>query len=193
VEKVEQAAVRRPFWSDRIRWLAPIPALAAAAAILILARPLVPPDDYLGEKGGGSLGLGVFLRSDAGARPAKDGQPVPAAAALRFKVRPAKPCNLWVVSVDGRGQVSRLYPAAGPNGADLVRPTELPGGAILDGQPGPERIMAVCTPEPLPFDRIVDTVHGAMDHSVEKVRTVRSVPGFPEGTSQDSVLLEKTP
>jgi hypothetical protein len=175
-------------------WFAPIPALAAAAAILIVARPDAPPDDYLAVKGSNTIGLAVFLQKGGGeARSARDGEVVPAAAAVRFKVRPSRPCRLWVVSVDAAGQVSRLFPRDGEGGFELERISVLPGGAVLDGQPGPERFLALCTPVAVPYARVEAAARTAMAGGPERIRSVRTVPGLPAGTTQDSLLLEKKP
>jgi hypothetical protein len=192
VAAVEQAAAHRPAWSPA-RWLAPIPALAAAAAILVLARPGAPPEDYLGMKGGDGLGLAVYVQGAAGPHLAHDGEAVAAAAALRFKVRPGRPCNLWLLSIDGAGQVSRLFPADGDGGAEVSRTVELPGGAMLDGQAGPERILALCAPQAVAWSWVEGVVRQAATGGAETVRALRSVPGLPAGTAQDSLLLEKAP
>ncbi len=194
VERIEAAAAERRSAFSLPRWLAPIPALAAAAAILVMARPETAPEGYVGVKGGTSIGLAVFLQKDGvEARAARDGEQVPANAALRFKVRPSKPCHLWVVSVDAAGQVSRLFPAQGDGGHDLAKTSVLPGGAVLDGQAGPERFLAVCTPVEVPYARVEAAARTAMAGGPASVRSVRSVPGLPAGTTQDSILLEKKP
>ncbi len=192
VEAIEEAAARRPGW-DLVRWLAPLPALAAAAAVILLVGPGGPPEDYLGVKGGNSMGLAVFLQSAGGPHPARDGEVVPASASVRFKVRPARPCRLWLLSVDATGQVSRIFPAEGDGGVEVVRTTELPGGAVLDGQLGPERFLALCAPGPVPYARVEGAVRAAVSAGPEAVRTMRTIPGLPAGTVQDSVLLEKKP
>ena len=189
VEEAARGGPRRR-WTA---WLAAAPALAAAVAVFLLLRPAAPPDDYVGVKGAGGLGLSVFLRNGSGAQLAVDGQKVPAAAALRFKVRPAAPCRLWIVSIDATGQVSRLFPAEGEGGMELDRTTELPGGVVLDGQPGPERILAVCVPGPVPYAKVEGAVRSATAPSAEAVRSLTQVPGLPAGTATDTVLLEKTP
>ena len=191
VDAIEAAAERKRF--DFARWFAPIPALAAAAAIVIMASPTELPEDQVTLKGGGGLGLAVFTQGAAGAVLAHDGQAVPANASLRFKVRPTKPCRLWVVSVDASGEVSRLFPTQGDEGYDLAHTNELPGGAVLDGQPGPERIMAFCAPSPVPFTRVASAISAAASASPETVRHLKAVPGLPAGTTIDSVLLEKKP
>ena len=192
VEAVEEAAAggRRRRW---IGWLAAVPALAAAAGLLFLVRPAGPPDGYEGTKGGGGVGLAVYVQRTSGVALAKDGERVPAAAALRFQVRPSHACRLWIVSLDASGQVSRLVPAAGDGGLALERATELPGGVVLDGQPGPERILAFCAPQAVPWTRVEGAVRKAAVPGAEAVRALRRVPGLPAGTATASVLLEKIP
>lgn len=192
VGAVEEAAARRRSWS-LLSWIAPLPALAAAAAIVLMVGPGTPPSDWIATKGGNSMGLAVFLQGGGGIHPARDGEAVPATSSVRFKVRPARPCRLWVLSVDAAGQVSRIFPTEGEGGVEVVRTTELPGGAVLDGQPGPERFLALCAPGPLPYARVEGAVRAAVSAGPEAVRSLRTIPGLPAGTVQDSVLLEKKP
>jgi hypothetical protein len=193
VEAVEDAAEGRGGrrWLEWLGWLAP--AFAAAGAVFLLVRPAGPPDDYAGLKGGGGVGLAVYVRRGSGVELARDGEKVPAAAALRFQVRPSGACRLWIVSLDATGQVSRLVPADGDGGLALDRTTELPGGVVLDGQPGPERILAFCAPEPVAWARVEGAVRRAASPGPDAVRALRQVPGLPAGTVADTVLLEKTP
>jgi hypothetical protein len=192
VGAIEEAAARRPAW-DLLRWLAPLPALAAAAAVVLIVGTGAPPEDYIGSKGGNSMGLAVFLQDGSGPHPARDGEVVSAAASVRFKVRPARPCRLWVLSVDAAGQVSRIFPTEGEGGVEVVRTTELPGGAVLDGQAGPERFLAICAPGPVPYERVAGAVRAAVAAGPDSVRNLGTIPGLPAGTVQDSVLLEKKP
>ncbi len=175
------------------RWLiylAPLPAAAAAVLFLAVLRQW-PRDDYLGTKGG-QLALSVFTQTSAGARVVADGEAVPAGAALRFRVRVSSPCRLWLVSIDGAGQVSRLYPAGGEGGAEVAGPGPLPGGAILDGRPGPERLYAVCTRQPLPFQELERAARVVAGGGEKAVRTARALPGLT-GALQGTLLLEKRP
>ncbi len=195
VEAVEAAAGSR--WSALGAWrrrLVLVPVLAVAAAVFLLVRPAAPPDDYLGVKGGGALGLAVFVQEGTTSRLAVDGVAVQAGAALRFRVRASRPCHLWLLSLDARGQVSRLYPAQGEGGAFLERSADLPGGAVLDGQPGPERVVAICTPAPWAWadaEAAVRTAAGGP--GPEAVRRATAIAGLPAGTALDSLLLEKRP
>jgi hypothetical protein len=195
VDAVEATAGSRwAAWLAWRRWLVLVPALGAAAAVFFMVRPGAPPDDYLGVKGGGTLGLDVFVQEGSGARQARDGEAVAAGAALRFRVRIARPCHLWVLSVDPRGQVSRLFPSQGEAGAAVERSADLPGGAVLDGQPGPERIMALCTPAPLGWSGAEAAVRAAFTSAgPEAVRHGATVTGLGPGAAQESLLLEKKP
>ena len=144
VGKIEEAAGgKRSSWK---RWMLvlPVPVAAAMAALLLVMPSKGPDDDYVGIKGGGpgTVGLTVFLGAADGSRALAEGEAIPAHSALRFKVQPTKPCSLWVVSIDAAGQVSRLYPSAGETGAPIAKGAALPGGAVLDGRGGPERIFA---------------------------------------------------
>lgn len=167
----------------------PLSAAAAAALVLLLARP---PPDHVGVKGG-SLGLTVFVKGADRVRAAGEGEPVPAGAAIRFEVRSPRACRLWIVSADGAGQVSRIFPALGDAAAGVETDVVLPGGAVLDGRPGPERIFAVCSPGPLRYadvERAARAVAGGGDASV---RSAGGLAGLPRGSAQATVLLEKRP
>jgi len=199
VERIEEAASRgrRPAWM-RVAWLVPVPLAGLAVALFVALSPgqrmTGPSDDYIGVKGAaGTLGLTVFLGAVEGARPVKDGEAVPASSALRFSVRAAKECQLWVLSVDGLGEVSRLYPTSGDHAAELKRGGALPGGAVLDGKPGPERIFAVCSPEAVPYEKIERAAQTAIANGESAVRSIGVIPGLPDGTSQATVLIEKKP
>ncbi len=172
------------------RWLlVAVPVAAAAAALLVVRTG--PPPGYLGVKGGG-LALTVFVQDGGSVRAVADGQPVAAGAALRFEVRPARACRLWIVSVDGAGQVSRLFPARG-EAASVAAPGALPGGAVLDGRAGPERVYAICTPEPLPLTAVEQAARVAAAGGDRGVRAAGTLGGLPREAAQASVLLEKRP
>jgi hypothetical protein len=186
VEAVVVSGVRRrpPGW---LFSAVPVSALLVAGILVVV----LPRQPYLGSKGG-ALGFAVFVQGPSGARMATDGEAVPAGAALRFTVRPARPCRLWVVSVDAAAQVSRLYPASGDEG-ERASPGPLPGGALLDGQPGPERIYAICTVDPLALSAVETAVKKAVPGGDDSVRTASELEGLPAATLQETVLLEKQP
>ncbi len=191
VEAVEQAMEKRPF-----RWrlvLAPAAALAVAAAIVLVVRTPGPPADYdYGVKGTG-MALAVFVNGGGGTRAVPDGAAVPASAALRFKVQPAADCWLWIMSVDESGEISRLYPPKGIP-PDRRAPGPVPGGAQLDGLPGPERIYAVCAPsQEMAWAEVKAAAAAVATGGPERVRSARGLGGSLTGAYQASLLLEKRP
>ncbi len=121
-----------------------------------------------------------------------EGEAVKASEEIRFRVDLVRqPCHLWIVSVDGSGQVSRLFPTSGDGGALVATRFEVPGGAVLDGKPGPERVFAICSPQPVYYAAIERGVQLATARGESGVREVREVAGLPQGSAQASVLLEK--
>ena len=170
--------VTRPrfhFNALRALWLA-APA-AGLAAVLLMART-GPTDDYIGTKGGGPVEMTVYAALPSGARPVDDGDALPASASLRFRVHAKKPCDLSLLSVDGSGQVSRLYTQKVQG--DLT----LPGGVRLDGKAGPERFFAVCG------TGYAEVEQGARQVG-DAVRQIRVLPGVD--APQTSLLIEKKP
>jgi hypothetical protein len=188
VEAVEDAMEKRRF---RFHWAFVLAPLGAAAAIaLAVLVPSGPPKDYeYGVKGTG-MALAVYVNGSQGAAAVPDGAVVPATAALRFKVQPASDCWLWIISVDANGVVSQLYP---PKGAmpDRRAAGTVPGGAVLDGQPGPERIFALCAPSQTTTWAEVKAAASVALGGPERVRSARSLGGSLSGAKQASLLLEK--
>lgn len=171
----------------RSRWwalLALAPAAAAAAALVLLVKPA---GDYVGTKGA-ALTLVPFLE---GPREVSNGDAVPAAAALRFRVSAATTCRLWLLSVDGSGTVSRLYPPKGAEGVEIRGQTTTPGGVRLDGKAGPERFYAVCAKQILGYDRVEQAAREVAAGGAVAVRKTEVLPGLPGDTAQSSVLVEK--
>jgi hypothetical protein len=174
--------VTRPrfqFNALRALWLA-APA-AGLAAVLLMARtgPATdaPTSDYIGTKGA-PVQLTVYAALPSGARPVDDGDALPASASLRFRVHAKKPCDLSLLSVDGSGQVSRLYTQK------IQGDLTLPGGVRLDGKAGPERFFAVCGPG------YAEVEQGARQVG-DAVRQIRVLPGVD--APQTSLLIEKKP
>jgi hypothetical protein len=194
VEAVIARSARRGV-PRRLVWLAPLAAMAAAAVVVLVRWPTNPPDRYVGVKGP-PLVMVAYASAPDGAHALSDGEIVPAGAGLRFEVRPARSCRLWIVSADARGQVSRIFPAAGPDGVAVAAggPVVLKGGAVLDGQPGPERFFAVCGcgDDPIYFAD-VERAARVVGRGEERVRAARQLPGLPADTLQATLLVEKRP
>ena len=193
VERIEDAAARSP---GRRFLLALLPApvlLAAAAAVFLVVRPVGPPDDYLGVKGSGGIGLTVFTPGRDGPRLLADGAEVSSASTLRFRVRVSELCRLVLVSVDGAGTVSRLD-GGGALGVPLTAGLhDLPGGVELDGKPGPERLYAVCLADAAAVPAVEAAAREAGGRGGEGVRRTVRLAGLPPTATQTTHLLEKRP
>lgn len=172
------------------RWVRVAIPLAAAAALVVfwIARERRPA-------GVRDFHLAVYVEAPNGARPVGDGAEIPADARLRFEVEPRSPCCLWVLSVDATGDIARLYPPKGDAASEaLVHPPErqdLPTVAVLNGQPGPARIFAVCTRSPVPWLVVKKAAAEKIGTGDEAVRKLRALEGLPAGSSQTTLLLEK--
>jgi hypothetical protein len=174
----------RPWW----RWLvvaAPV-AAAAAVAVLLLYGPALRRS---------AIELAVFVDTSGAMERISDGAVVPASAALRFRVQPKTSCNLWVLSVNGEGDIVRLYPPKGNRALEErtlpPAPQDLPSVAELDGRPGPQRIFAVCTQTPVPWNTVKTAAAEKLGTGPDAVRSFRSIPGLPPGATQTTLLVEK--
>jgi hypothetical protein len=173
-----------------VKFAAPVAALAAAAVVLAVRTG--PPDDYSGTKGA-ALKLTVYAGLGERARALGDREAVPANASLRFRVQPSGPCHLAIVSVDETAHVSRLFPPTGEEAVSVTKMQVLPGGAVLDGRAGPERIYAVCAAAPVPLSRIEEAAHAVSAPGSASVRSGGPLRGLPQGSAQATLLLEKIP
>ncbi len=170
-------------------WTLAVPLAAAAALVAFIAvRDL---------QGGAAhdFDLSVYVEAPTGSAAATNGAVIPADAALRFEVEPKSQCYLWVLSVDPSGEIARLFPPKGDSAAEAVahppRRLKLPTRAPLNGQPGPERIFAVCTKSQVPWLVVKNAAAERLGKGDEAVRSLRSLDNLPPGSSQSSVLLEK--
>lgn len=181
-------------WAGWWKWLVPLPiaTAAAAAAVVLLVRPPEPKPDYVGVKGLGAPALEVYVGEagpDGKVRRLADGDVVHPGDGLRF-VAQAPGKKVFIVTVDARGQVSKLYPASGtePVPANGI----LPGGAVLDAVVGPERVYAVYVPAEVTAIDLRE-VEAAARLVAEKggADAVRKMEMLPVEAEQQSVLLEK--
>lgn len=194
IDAVERAATRRRF-SFSLRWVAALAPVAAALLAVVLFRSDIHElfeDEYADGVKGSGITLAVFANGTGDGCAVSEGTKVHADSTLWFKIQPATGCWLWLMSVDGRGQVSRLYP---PEGAapELRQTGQVPVGAKLDGVPGPERIYAVCAPSAqTPWSEVRAAAEGAT-RGPEALREARNLGGDLARAVQASVLLEKQP
>ena len=140
-------AIVRP--ARRWWWLA-APMLAAAAAVALFVMrggaPATEPD--LAIKGDASWQ--VFARRGEATFQVLDGAKLAARDRVRFIVVPDKARYLLVASIDGGGHASIYFPFDGARSGKLDGArVELPDSIVLDDSPGPERVFALFSDEPL--------------------------------------------
>lgn len=163
-------------------------AAACAAGLLLLVKP-VAPEGVLAARGE-VLSLEVFTESPEGSRQLTNGEQIPLAAPLRFRVATSVPCRVRVVAADCEGRVSVLYPAAGEEAPLVSGTTVLSGDAKLAGDEGPERIFAICTREPLPMLALAVSLQDQATGDDDRVRRARRISGLPPGSLQATLLVE---
>jgi hypothetical protein len=175
------------------------PALAAAAAILLVVKTGM--FSGVTERADGEIGVKGTATLSLSAR--RDGQPfavdgktaeLRAGDELRFVVTSADPAHqyLLIVSVDGAGKANVYYPFDGKQSAKLAEEGrfEVPGSIVLDETPGPERVFAVFSPEPIEASQVAAqlTSIGKLGH-----QGIRDARLELSEASIETVLIEKTP
>lgn len=145
-----QPARHRP----RARWWLAVPALAAAAAIALVvvhgrtSGPRASTGGDLAIKGDAAWQV-VARRGDR-TFAVHDGTKLAAGDRVRFVVVPNGARYLIVGSVDGGGAVSIYFPWDGDQSGALSGPrVELPDSVVLDAAPGPERLFAIFSDQPI--------------------------------------------
>jgi len=171
------------------RWLpVAVPVAVAATLAVVLLPTLLPPPNYVGTKGAGvpaPLPIQVFVDRSGKAAEVHTGDRVHPGDGLRFVVD-APDREVVLVSVDARGEVSRLV----PGGSARVPQTGIvPGGSVLDGVLGPERIFAVELQPGMDVAKVEAAVRAAVASGGEQA--VREASLLPIPASQGTVLLEK--
>lgn len=144
-------ARRVPRW-----WWLAVPAFAAAAAVLVIVlarphRPLggsAPAEPDLAIKG--DAAWQVIARRADHTFAVHDGTKLAAGDRVRFVVVPGASRYLMVASIDGSGVASIYFPWDGEHSALVKGPrAELPDSVVLDDAPGPERLFALFSDQPL--------------------------------------------
>lgn len=147
----DRTGPRERRWRWRALWLTPI--LVGAAALALLA----PKQDSGERSKGGGWQLGLVAQYPSGRiAPVFPGQALSPGDSLRFQVSAPSDGFVSVISLDSKGTVTPFVPATGD--AIQVHAGErrlLDGAVRLDDAIGPERLMLLACPRPLP---VVDVV-----------------------------------
>jgi hypothetical protein len=191
----------KPFWRKPVfTVLVPVLAVGAAALMFVdagmLSRALRPSSGEssgLGIKGG--PGFQIFVRhggADGQVAPVKGGERLAPGDEIRFVAVPAEKKHLLVASIDGRGKVSVYFPFGGSQSGKLDQGgrMELPGSVVLDDAPGPERIFAVFSDEPVAAAEVATKLQALGSKGPDAIRKQGSLA--ISGSAQVSVAFEKT-
>lgn len=182
-------AIQRP----RRRWwmLAPAiltPALAALALVYFIRDPAPADRDDVRIKG--SLTFQVFANRRGEVIPVRDSTRLAAGDSIRFVVGSGGPPYVMVASIDGAGHPSIYYPYDGArSGSATSEPSELPGSIVLDASPGPERVFALVSTEPIEADAVKAALSEIAARGAGAIREVRTLD-LPV-VAQTSVVFEK--
>jgi hypothetical protein len=191
------APARRPW---RQRWLSPAALAAAAVLALVLAPQLTSPPDAVspgtpapGEEPvhrvkGAEARLLLFRRTPEGSEPLSDGDSARAGDVIRLGYRTAGRFYGVIVSIDGRGAITRHLPL-GDGRAARLRSGEsvLLGQAYeLDDAPRFERFYLVTSSAPFEVESVLEALRNEADPASSDA-SLR----LPPHLSQASFLLLK--
>jgi hypothetical protein len=176
---------RRP---QRRRWLA-VPAFALVVLAIALWRWPRPPD--LGIKGDASgASWQVFAHRDGRTFAVRDGAELAPGDRIRFVVLPAGARYVLVVSVDGAGAVTIYYPYNGERSAAIDGDrVELADSIVLDAAPGPERLYALLSDEPLAAAAVKAPLGELAASGASAIRAARALP--VPARAQLTLMFEK--
>jgi hypothetical protein len=174
------------------------PVLASAAALVLAIRfgtfeqrPSTDGPDIL-LKGGTALSI-VARRNGAPLPVETSFVQLRAGDELRFvAVSDERARHLLIVAVDGSGKTSVYFPFAGDASGAMGSSGrwEVPGSVILDASPGPERIFALFSAEPLDARPVLEQLNRVGAQGAQAIRRSARLP--LAGVEQHSLLIEKS-
>ncbi|HEX3759049.1 MAG TPA: zf-HC2 domain-containing protein [Kofleriaceae bacterium] len=179
-------ARRRP----RRSWLL-IPALAAALLLAIgwQSRPAAVAE--LGIKGAASWQ--VFANHAGRVFAVHDGTTLAAGDRIRFAVTPAGARYLLVASIDSLGAATIYYPYDGPQSAVIEGDRVEPAGSIeLDAAPGPERIYALLSDDPIAAEPVIAQLRAVAVGGADAIRDAQALE-LPVRAQLSLVFEKATP
>lgn len=173
---VDKLRPRRTWWPVLI-----VPVLAAAAFMLWLGRDENPDADIRIK---GDITFQVFAKRDAHVIQVRDGTHLRPGDQIRFVAGSTTARYLMIGSIDGAGHPTLYYPYGGPRSTAIDKvPVELPGSIVLDAAPGPERLFALFSTEPLEGADVI--------RALAQVRDIRATAALDIAPKQATVVFEK--
>jgi len=175
------------------RWtLILVPVAALAIFFLIPKKPAIDDSgpDIL-AKGGPSLQL-IAKRGDL-VFPVHEADHLHANDAVRLVVQPGESRYALIGSIDSKGHATFWFPL-GREESGAVTPgarNELPGSLILDDSPGPERIFALFSQQPIAKKDAQAALEALGANGPALIRAAHSLPLPEKLDAQTTFLIEK--
>lgn len=179
----------------RFPWRPWVPALTACSAVLLAVALIwvpMPPDEPEFSPKGGTL-FQLFAHRGERTWKVEEGEALSPGDQVRFVVEGQGLPYVLVVSVDGAGQVNTYFPFGGTQSGLLPSnglPVEIPGSVVLDNAPGPERLFALFSRQPLTFESVAPALKELSAGGPDVIRDHTRL-AVPAGT-QVTFLFEKT-
>jgi hypothetical protein len=188
IQRMQERLSARPVRGRFPAWALPA-VLVAATLVLVVFLPRMGPSETDGDRIKGLLpGLAVFRKTDSGSETLADGAIAHSGDVIRLGYRAAgKPYGV-ILSIDGRGAVTRHLPPNGDQAASLHgEPTVLLDQAYeLDDAPRWERFYFVTGETAFAVQPVMDAARRAASNP-------RPQPALelPRGLEQSIFLLHK--
>jgi len=151
--KMRLARLRKPWW--RGRWVGAtllVPAALATIAVLTLRGSTQAPHEVAPEitvKGG--TAFNVVMRRGRRVSPVRAGERLRSGDQIRFVLQHVRYPFVLIASVDGSGHANVYVPYEGKTSVEIQvgDQVEIPGSIVVDESPGPERLFALFSRQPL--------------------------------------------
>ncbi|RJO64405.1 MAG: ActD-like protein [Myxococcales bacterium] len=163
--------------------------MVAAVAYLANLKPFGDPTETIQTKGL-EAHLRIYRQTDAGPERLAPEEKAEAGDRLQIRYVAAQAAYGVIVSLDGRGSVTRHFPPHGKQAGKLETGGEiaLPHGYELDEAPHFERFFIVTSAKPFEVQTVIDAARklGQAQRKADETKLV-----LPDGLAQSSFLLKK--
>ena len=187
-----QGRAQRPWWRQVFTPWTLAPAMAVTAAWVLLVYMPHPPQSSTSNLGlKGTAAMQIFANHNGQVFPVRDGATLSAGDQIRFVVTPAGMPYLLVASVDGTGKPAIYFPYQGSQSGRLedTARMELAGSIVLDAAPGPERVFAIFSKDPIFAAHVQEQLTALGARGPEAIRAAQHLQIPAQG--QISVVFEK--
>jgi hypothetical protein len=171
-------------------WRVPAIAVSFAAALVLWlwsGHRTHSSDSEIAIKG--EVTFRVFAKRGDAVFAVRDATRLAPGDRIRFVAGSRNPGYLLVVSIDGAGAATVYYPFGGERSAAIgSEQDELPGSIVLDRAPGPERVFALFSAQPLDAAPVLRALHQLGARGAAAIRDARTLD---VACAQASVVFDK--